>query len=161
MTNYLEIYSDIFALYNKLHTVHIRTVNMNCTATLHPLLGAHYEMLEDMQDTFGEDIIQKSLGKNVPTPLESLNMATISGEEIADNSEDIVEDLYKDYEYLKANLKKATESEKNLLVQNILLGLWDTATKLCADISREMEGEEEEKEETEEDTPKVGIPAKK
>jgi hypothetical protein len=58
---------------------------------------------------------------------------------IYDNKEEIVEDLYKDFEYLKSILEKETKNCKDLLIQNILIDFWDASTKFCADISREME----------------------
>jgi hypothetical protein len=55
-----------------------------------------------------------------------------------DDVDEIVDDLYKDYEYLKNDIKQKTNKEKDLLIQNILIDFWDTATKLCADIKREI-----------------------
>lgn len=150
MNNLIELYCDIFSLYNKIHTVHIRTVKMKDTATLHPLLGTHYERIESMQDSFGEDIIQKELGEDVPSPMECIKSATIKGDMLYDNAEEIVDDLYSDYEYLKEDLRKAAQSEKNLLIQQIIIDHLKTMTDLCADITREMCDEEEEKKDIEE-----------
>ena len=133
----IELYSDIVALYNKVHMIHIRTVNMWCTATLHPLLWIHYSILQDMVDRFWEDIIQKGLKKDVPTTLECLKKTTISENMMYDEKQEIVDDLYKDYEYLRDDIKQKTNKEKDLLIQNILIDFWDTATKLVADLSRE------------------------
>lgn len=138
-----ELYSDIVALYNKVHTLHIRTVKMKGTATLHPTLWEHYESLQEMVDTFGEDIIQKSLDKDVPSPMECFKKATIETDIILNNNEEIVDELYKDYEYLKADLKKEATNAKDLLVQNILIDMWNKTAGFCADISREMCDEEE------------------
>jgi DNA-binding ferritin-like protein len=134
----IELYSDIVALYNKVHMIHIRTVNMEDTETLHPLLWSHYSILQDMVDRFWEDIIQKWLEKDVPTTLECLKKTTISENMMYDDVDEIVDDLYKDYEYLKNDIKQKTNKEKDLLIQNILIDFWDTATKLCADIKREI-----------------------
>lgn len=143
MSQLSEIYCDIFSLYNKIHTLHIRTVKMKDCATLHSLLGIHYELIESMQDTFGEDILQKSLEIDVPSPMECLKDSTIKSDMIYDDEEEIIDDLYKDYEYLKNDLKKASISEKDLLVQNLLIDMWRTMTNLCADITREMDDEVE------------------
>ena len=99
------------------------------------------ETLQGMVDRVGEDIIIKSLGKTLPTTSECLKKATINEEMELENAEDIAEELYKDYEYLASDLKKKATSEKNLLVQNILIDMWDSSTKFCADIEREMEDE--------------------
>lgn len=135
----LELYSNLVSIYNKSHALHIRTVNMKGCPTLHSTIGNHYETLQGMVDRVGEDIIVKSLGKTLPTTSECLKKATINEEMELENAEDIVDELYKDYEYLSSDLKKKATSEKNLLVQNILIELWDLSTKFCADMEREME----------------------
>lgn len=142
-----ELYTNLVSLYNKAHHLHIRTVKMKGTATLHPTLWAHYESLQDMVDLFGEDIIQKSLNKDVPSPMECLKKATIETDVILDNAEEIIDELYKDYEYLKADLKKEAINAKDLLIQNILIDMWNKTAGFCADISREMCEEEEESKE--------------
>ncbi len=158
----LELYRDLVALYEKTHAAHIRTVNMPGTATLHPTLGAHYETLQDMVDTVGEDIIVKAMKKPLPSPMECLKKSTIDTEAEHADAEETASDLYKDYEYLSASFRDAATGEKNLLVQNILLNLWDASTKLCADMAREIceeEGEESEPEEPKKEPKGNGIKA--
>lgn len=153
----LELYHDLVALYEKIHAAHIRTVNMPGTATLHPTLGAHYETLQDMVDTVGEDIIVKAMKKPLPSPMECLKKATVNTETEHADAEETAADVYKDYEYLSASFRDAATGEKNLLVQNILLNLWDTSTKLCADMAREVCEEEYGEKEEKEPAKKMGI----
>ena len=139
----LDTYKDLVSIYNKSHTDHIRTVNMNGAKTLHPTLGEHYEAFQDMVDTFWEDIIVKSLNKPLPSVSKCLKDSTIV-EEDYDNVDDILNDLYKDYEYLAKTLEKDADIELNLLVQNKLIDMWDRLTKMCSDLSREMCEEKDE-----------------
>ena len=134
----LELYSNLVSIYNKSHALHIRTVNMKDCATLHTTIGNHYETLQEMVDRVWEDIIIKSLDKTLPSTSECLKKATINEEMELECAEDIIDELYKDYEYLSSDLKKKSNAEKNLLVQNILIEMWDLSTKLCADMKREM-----------------------
>lgn len=153
----IELYCNFVALYNKIHTVHIKTVNMKCSANLHPTLWEHYETLQEIVDKFWEDIIVKQLQQDLPTPLDCLKKSTISGEMIYSDDEEIVNDVCKDYIYILWDIKTKTSSEKDLLIQNILLWIRETITKLKADIDRLMKDEDDMpmKTETKSETPKI------
>lgn len=133
----IELYSDLVTLYNKVHFLHIKTVKMEWTCILHDVLGGHYGKLQDIVDRFWEDVLVKS-DKELPTTSECLKKSTINEEMMLESKDEITDDLYKDYEYLKNRLKEQTNKEKNLLIQNILIDMWDEFTKFCADISRIM-----------------------
>jgi DNA-binding ferritin-like protein len=153
----LELYSDIAVLYNKVHTLHIKTVKMPCCATLHPTLGNHYEILEWLVDKVWEDIIQKGLNEEVCWISECIKNATIKDDMIYDDEETIIDDLSKDYDYLIWDIKNKANKEKDLLIQNILLDVRNEMTKLCADIEREKEEIDDKKETKKESKPKMWI----
>lgn len=155
----IELYCDFVVLYNKIHTLHINTVRMRWCATLHPTLWEHYEKLQSLVDLVWEDILQKALNKEIPTLSECIKKSTIKDDMIYDDKDEIIDDIYKDYEYISSSIGKKSSSEKNLLIQNILLWIRDNLTKLCADISREMCEDESIEKEKKEDKPKMGIKA--
>lgn len=141
----IELFSDLIVLYNKLHNIHIKTVNMMCCATLHPLLWEHYETLQSIVDRVWEDILIKSLNKDLPKLSQSIKQATISDDIDYKDEEEIVDDLCKDYEYIISDIKKLTNKQTDLLIQNILIDVRNEFTKLYADIERQKEDEEEMK----------------
>lgn len=153
-----ELYCDLVALYTKLHNTHIQTVKMAECATLHPTLWEHYETLQGMIDRLWEDVLIKWLDAEIPSPLQCLKSSTISWETMYSDSEEIVSDIYKDYEYLKNDIKTKAINEKDLLIQNILIELRDTATKLCADMSREMCDKDDSKKETKKESKEIEMP---
>lgn len=140
----VDLYRDLVALYEKIHSVHIRTVRMPDCATLHPTLVEHYETLQDMVDSLGEDVIQKIMGEDVPGAMECLKNATVDTETEHADAEEIVADVLKDYAFVVASFEKCSKAEKNLLAQNVLLELWGKATKIHADMCREVCEEEYE-----------------
>ncbi len=132
----IELFQDLVTFYNKLHQLHMQTVIMNDCFLLHSTLWEHYEKLQEIVDTFWEDIIRKSLNKDIPSTMSCLKKATISTEVLLEDDEEIIDDLYKDTEYLLKDIKSKTNSSKDLLVQNIMIWIWDSLTKICADYNR-------------------------
>lgn len=160
----LELYRDLVALYEKTHAVHIRTVKVPDCATLHPTLGEHYETLQGMVDSLGEDVIQKIMGEDVPGAMECLKKATVDTETEHADAEEIVQDMLKDYAFVVASFEKCAKEEKNLLAQNVLLELWGKSNAIYADMCREVCEEEyetpkEEEKESEKPKPNIGIKA--
>ena len=68
-----SLYCDVFCLHDKVHAYHIKTVKMPCSATLHPTLWGIYTSLEEIVDSFGENIIIKYLDKKLPSPMDCYN----------------------------------------------------------------------------------------
>ena len=73
-----QIFADLVCLHDKVHTYHIRTVNMVGCATLHGTLGDIYTGLEDLTDKFGENVIQKFYGEQIPSAGECYEMSDMT-----------------------------------------------------------------------------------
>ena len=69
-----------------------------------------------------------------------------------------VMDLYDDVEQLLMYVEEAVKSEKDLLIQNILLEIQDKLSGLCADLERLSEDEEDDNEMEDDSETKIKLP---
>lgn len=156
--NPIQIYIDLVALYNKTHTYHIRTIKMKEAFNLYSYLGDMYECVSGLYDRVWEDIIQKKLNKNIPSTNEIMSKTNIGEEIETSDINEYVMDLYDDVEQLLMYVEEAVKSEKDLLIQNILLEIQDKLSGLCADLERLSEDEEDDNEMEDDSETKIKLP---
>lgn len=136
MENLKQIYCDLFCLHDKVHTYHIRTVKTPESATLHSTLGGIYTSLEEIVDSFWENVIIKYLWEDLPSPLECYQETSYASCENTD-PEEILSELYEEIEEMEVVLREENNKADNCLAQ-LISPIWDKFTGFCADLSREM-----------------------
>lgn len=130
------MYCDILCLQDKAHTAHIRTVNMLRCKTLHAAFGEVYTSLQDILDSFGENIIMKLEKWMVPTAGEAYNESSIEDLQSEDRQE-MLNEIYDDVEDMEECFGECLEEADNKVAQ-IIGPHREKLTDLCALLEREM-----------------------